>query len=763
MRKIVLVRILIGVAIGLTVILPVTTGKVYGQPVAGPETIGRLVQSRKADTATITAWMKLGESFLDKPGSLERDMQKAFQIARQMEKLSIELKYPAGLGLSKLLLAKAYRESGHAADGRKVSEEAVRLLNAYGTPRLKAEGIVELGGTYSNSPEDLPAKISLYKQGADIYQSLGDSLSVAKLNEFRGELLQLNGQYTQALEVLTEALSVYRQMGYPRLQGIYSIMGETHHELNNFTQSLRYNLLAVEAGEKTGDTGPLMTTVYNRVGLNYYSIQYYNEAINYFNKALALARNNEDTESIKTMLVNIADACRNKGEYRRSLDTLFVRSQYGPDAIESERMLEPIIYMKNYVALKEFNKAEQYFRSLVNSYQHSNPSNRTSQLLRLAIIYYLQAAGRFPGTIPYLKSYAYYKDSIQLALVRRAEAEYLFYRTDSAMGNLSSAISHLRQYKVLSDSLTSVAQAKQLGMLQLQFETRQKDKNIELLTQKSELQEVLLQNEKVFRNAFAAGVAMLFLFSALMYNRYRLKKRSNLELESKQREINDQNEVLKKVVEEKEWLLKEVHHRVKNNLQIVISLLNTQSEYLDNVDAITAIRNSQHRMYAMSLIHQRLYQVDNLGKIDMKWYIGELIGYMRESFERTDKISFTREADPLLLDVVQAVPIGLIINEAVSNSIKYAFPAGKGGNIYVSLKRVNEDDCLLLISDDGVGFAPELDPQHTQSLGMSLMHGLSGQLDGRFRVSSVAGTGVEIRLYFQCRIFSAITVKTSEG
>ncbi|MEI3796638.1 MULTISPECIES: histidine kinase dimerization/phosphoacceptor domain -containing protein [unclassified Chitinophaga] len=759
MRKGVPGKIWIWMAIGLAVILPVMAGAQS----AGPERIGRLVQGSKGDTSTITAWMKRGESFLDRPESLDSDMKMAFHIAGQMETLSNELKYPVGLGLSKLLLAKAYRESGRAAEGRKVSEEAVRLLSAYGTPALKAQAILELGGTYSNSTEDLPTKISLYRQGIGIYQSLGDSLSAAKLNEFVGELLQLNGQFTQSLEVLTAALAVYRQTGFPRLQGIYSLIGETHHELNNFAQSLQYNLLAVEAGEKLKDTGPLMSTVYNRVGLNYYSIKYYDQAIDYFNKALVLARSNRDTPTIKNMLINIADACRNKGMYRRSLDTLFVSAQYGLLANEKERMLEPMIYMKDYVALMEFDKADHHFRKLVSAYQRYQVPDRNSQLLRLAIVYYLQAVGRFTETIPYLRTYTHYNNSVPLALVRQVEGEYLLYRTDSAMGNLSSAISHFRQYKVLSDSLTSVAQAKQLAMLQLQFETRQKDKNIEFLTQKSELQEVLLQNEKVSRNAFAAGVAMLVLFSALMYNRYRLKKRSNLELEGKQKEINDQNEVLKKVVEEKEWLLKEVHHRVKNNLQIVISLLNTQSEYLDNVDAITAIRNSQHRMYAMSLIHQRLYQVDNLGKIDMKWYIGELIGYMKESFEKTDRISFTTETDPLLLDAVQAVPIGLIINEAVSNSIKYAFPADHRGNIRVSLKSAGEAGCLLLISDDGIGFSQEQDPQHTQSLGMSLMHGLSGQLDGSFNISSAAGRGVNIRLFFQCRTLGTITVKTSAG
>ncbi len=149
---------------------------------------------------------------------------------------------------------------------------------------------------------------------------------------------------------------------------------------------------------------------------------------------------------------------------------------------------------------------------------------------------------------------------------------------------------------------------------------------------------------------------MLIVLIGLLYNRYRLKQRSNAQLVRKQDEINQQNNQLKKLIDEREWLLREIHHRVKNNLQIVISLLNTQSQYLDSQDAIAAIQNSQHRMHAMSLIHQRLYQTDDLGSIDMKWYISELMGYMRDSFDIKGRILFREDCDRVLMDVVQAVP-----------------------------------------------------------------------------------------------------------
>jgi two-component system, sensor histidine kinase PdtaS len=120
-------------------------------------------------------------------------------------------------------------------------------------------------------------------------------------------------------------------------------------------------------------------------------------------------------------------------------------------------------------------------------------------------------------------------------------------------------------------------------------------------------------------------------------------------------------------------MLKEIHHRVKNNLQIVISLLNTQSAYLDNEDALQALKSSQQRMHSMSLIHQRLYQSDNLAMIDMHWYIQELAGYMRESFGVDRKVQFVLDTEKVELDVIQAVPLGLILNEAISNALSMLF------------------------------------------------------------------------------------------
>jgi two-component sensor histidine kinase len=215
-------------------------------------------------------------------------------------------------------------------------------------------------------------------------------------------------------------------------------------------------------------------------------------------------------------------------------------------------------------------------------------------------------------------------------------------------------------------------------------------------------------------------------------------------LELQQSEIAKQNLSLNHLVNEKDWLVKEIHHRVKNNLQIVMSLLNSQSAYIDNGPALTAIHDSQHRVHAMSLIHQKLYNTENLSSIDISLYTRELASYLADSFNTGQRIRFEYEVEPLELDVSQAVPLGLILNEAITNSIKYAFPGNRDGVIHISLSNTAAHHCLLTVSDNGVGMPVHSMDKKKGSLGMSLMAGLSEDLDGSFSIENKNGTVIRI-------------------
>ena len=215
-------------------------------------------------------------------------------------------------------------------------------------------------------------------------------------------------------------------------------------------------------------------------------------------------------------------------------------------------------------------------------------------------------------------------------------------------------------------------------------------------------------------------------------------------LKAQQKEIYTKNTSLRHLVDEKEWLLKEIHHRVKNNLHTITSLLESQSAYLEN-DALDAIRDSQHRVFAMSLIHQKLYQTEkNETSINMPVYLRELVDYLKESFESTRRIKFHMDTKEIELDISLAVPVGLILNEAITNAMKYAFPGDRSGDVEISIKRTSERKLLFAVADNGIGLPDGFDPNNINSLGMKLMKGLSTDIMAGFRVENLNGTTISI-------------------
>lgn len=253
-------------------------------------------------------------------------------------------------------------------------------------------------------------------------------------------------------------------------------------------------------------------------------------------------------------------------------------------------------------------------------------------------------------------------------------------------------------------------------------------------------------------NITLAGLASLPVVVALMYTRYKTRRRNIQELEAYQKAMDQKTISLEKLIaeqdkllQEKEWLIKEVHHRVKNNLQMVTSMLRTQCAYLDNEAAIVAVKDSLRRMQVMSLIHKKLYLTESISSVDMCDYISELVCYLYDSFNIGDQIVFKQNIAPLQFDVSQAIPVGLIINECVVNAIKYAFPYRQNGVVNIDLQSSAADQLLLQISDNGIGLRQGLDVMQHNSMGLELIRGLSRQLNGSFEMESNGGVRVTVR------------------
>jgi two-component sensor histidine kinase len=204
--------------------------------------------------------------------------------------------------------------------------------------------------------------------------------------------------------------------------------------------------------------------------------------------------------------------------------------------------------------------------------------------------------------------------------------------------------------------------------------------------------------------------------------------------EQAQQEIAERKQAEERIqvsLQEKEILLKEIHHRVKNNLQVISSLLYLQSKEIEDQETLEMFLESQHRVRSMALVHERLYRTEDLARVDGAEYIRDLAGYLYRSYSTAaGLVKLTVKVDDVSLGIDTAVPCGLIINELVSNSLKHAFADGREGHVLVELGLDSQGVYTLIISDDGVGLPEGLDFRNTRSLGLRLVNTLVEQLGG---------------------------------
>ncbi|MFN2454112.1 MAG: PAS domain S-box protein [Pyrinomonadaceae bacterium] len=197
---------------------------------------------------------------------------------------------------------------------------------------------------------------------------------------------------------------------------------------------------------------------------------------------------------------------------------------------------------------------------------------------------------------------------------------------------------------------------------------------------------------------------------------------------------------------EKEVLLKEIHHRVKNNLQVISSLLSLQSKNIRDERALAVLKESGNRVRSMALIHEKLYRSENLAKIDFAAYVRNLTANLFRSYGvNADTVRLRIEIENILLGIDMALPCGLIINELVSNSLKYAFPADREGEVCVGLYTPRRNEFVLTVGDNGVGFPPDVNYRNAESLGLQLVNTLTDQLNGALELRNGVGTAFEIR------------------
>lgn len=783
-----------------------------------PDSLQQLLAKSKPDTHRVSLQLQLGRYLVYKPGESETDMNSARSYAEQARVLSQKLAFQVGeiqslnllgtisreakdhpkaiayqkaaIDLSKqqpdkkleisshLLLAHALREKGDVPDARKEVQTAIDICNTSGYTNEAGEAYIELGNTYANWGEELQEKITFYRQALKSYEQTQNKRKQADVLKDLGDLYGLQSNFSLSLVQLQKSLALYRSINYPYLQGVYDLLGFISSEMGDYQEGLKYGLLAVTTAENVKDTTMQLCTIYNRVGITYFDLKEHEKAHFYYTKSLQIAEKYKDLGSIRVVSGNIANVLMNLRQPQKALVLLkYLEKNYPPQTI-IDRMHLHARFLNTYSHLKQFTAAQRYCDQLLLISAQFGKYDSEHQFLYWNIIRFYLASNQREQARKYLVKFEELCNHSR-DLKGSARAQLYWFKLDSMESNYTSAIKHYQKYKELEDSLYDENKSKQLARMDVQFQTAQKEKDILLKEQNIQTltKEKLLQTEKIRRGELVrrfiiAGSILLLVLLAVIYNRFRLKQKSNRKLEAQQQELEAQQKVISEknshlselltekdillvqkdtligekdqLLTEKEWLLKEIHHRVKNNLQVVMSLLNSQAASLEDKAALSAIQESQHRVQAMALIHQKLYQADSVARIPLPSYIDEVVSYLQDSYDLPQPIRFNLSVEPIELDVTQAVPLGLIINEAITNALKYAFPNGRTGTISLSLHQLTKSTYELNIKDDGVGLPKNYDPSRSRSLGMTLLHGFSRQLNGELNIISPPGMTINL-------------------
>lgn len=319
-----------------------------------------------------------------------------------------------------------------------------------------------------------------------------------------------------------------------------------------------------------------------------------------------------------------------------------------------------------------------------------------------------------------------------------AKALALFYKE---IKKPRKALTYMETYVTIKDSAFSKNKVEELKEIELtyEFEKQQyKDsiQNAEALAildleQKNEIQQER-HVQQILLGLFIAALAL----GGFVYYAYQRKKKTSQILDEK-------NKIIEKALQEKQLLLKEVHHRVKNNFQIVSSLLELQTKGIEDEKALNLANEGKNRVKSMALIHQKLYQ-NETGLIDFDEYINVLVKELSYIYASEKKVQTSINTKNMQFDIDTAIPLGLIVNELITNAYKYAFDATKENRLNISINKLNEEEYKLVVADNGKGIDDTIDLAKVKSLGLRLVKRLTKQLQGNFTLNNEEGASFEI-------------------
>lgn len=534
----------------------------------------------------------------------------------------------------------------------------------------------------------------------------------------------------KALKYAFDAYALAKQMKNDTLiaSGLV-VISNNYKSLGNYGQALTYALMAVPYYEKINQTMGSAMIATHIAGI-YFKMENFKTAILYYQRALQIK-----TEYIALSLaiyVNLGEIYRQMHHYDSAL---FYMQRYRTEAREHNFAYYDGQNYSNmglvYAALNQTAQADSLISKAIDLLETNKDYLALTQTyLALAQIYVDQKA--YPKALP-LAQLAYQTADSNYYMGEQKRAALLLSQISEQNNTYAEAYYYLKTFNSLRDQIASDSVVSKLAEMRADFEIQKKEEEVLYLKRISRIKNLLAL-------ILIVGLLSVLILVRFLYIENKKRRQANRSLEEYNEELNQKNHIIHLALQDKEVLIREIHHRVKNNLQIISSIINLQRMRIDNPVIESIFNEMQRRIMAISSIHHKLYQGDSVSLINMKEYLTEIVDSIHQAFDDTGmEVNYQISIQNIKLDIDAAVSLGLIVNELVTNAYKYAFKPGNKNQLFIGLIATGMNQYQLRVSDSGPGLPEGFSIDKSDSLGMRMVSLLTRQLKGTIDIRNEQG------------------------
>ena len=655
----------------------------------------------KRDTLRVKILIALSSELLNK----RRD-DESNKYSLEAEKISKKIGYLLGEAEANNLLGNYYFCQNNFEEAIKRFKAFVIIIEKLGYNLRAAHSYNNLG-TLSDREGNHPEALNYFFKALRIAEKLKDKYLMASVYNNIGITYDEIGKLHEALKNYLQALKLFKEVGEKKSISITCLnIGTNYKYQSKFPEALNYFFDALKLKEEIGDKKGA-ASIYTNIGVVYFDLNNDTASLRYQLLALKLKRELKNIPGMATALCNLGDIYTRIGRYKEA-------KQHYKEAISISKELGLKLVIKS--TYEGLNKLDSITGDWEDAYKHQ-------QLL----IIYRDSLNNKENSEKILKTQLEYEfDKKELALQKEAaiKAIQFEYQKKQSLAKSEKEKQQLMYEQQIKEQHIKFEYNQKI--IASEAEKRQQTALNKVLSEENQLMAENSKNETIIRWLMLAALLGFTAFGINYYRSYKRQKSDNLQIV--------------KQAEDLKTLMKEVHHRVKNNLQLIVAMLRMQHRTIEDKAAIEALVNSENRLHAIAMVHEKLYKTENITSVLLKDYLQELIDVLDNQFNNAFKqIQFTIiDNTNYTTNLDTAISIGLIVNELVTNSLKYAFTDLEKGEIHLEISRI-DNKYQLSIQDNGKGLPNDQLLKNPKTLGLRLVNLFTDQLNGFLQYSSNKG------------------------